>query len=363
MFSKWPKRAGAQSPTGDPDIGDPDIVGNNPIGNVDARILLVAVLIAHVCAWTVYGTVALGVGGIHGDMAEAWVWGQELQLGYFKHPPFWAWLTFAWFDIFPRANWSFYLLAALNAAAGLWGTWALAGLFLKDAERYAVILFLMLTPNYGFLALKFNANSILLSLWPWATFFFVRSLASRRTFDGVGLGLFAGLAMLSKYYTLLLLATFFLAALFSENRRRYFRSAAPYAAAATCAFVLLPPRVVDDREWKSFLRICGVKISVLLLAGFALDSRHGNSACCVLRRGCGRLIDRAQSQSVGGGAQDSRVGCDTGKLLDIHSDILALPAYARFWLCRAGKGFHELCDTDLLHVAYLDIDGSKATPD
>lgn len=235
VMSDWLMRHGTQPP-----IGGPEIVCKSAIGNVDARVIFAAFLIAHVVAWTLYGTIALGIGGIHGDMAEAWVWGQELQLGYFKHPPFWAWLTFAWFEILPRANWSFYLLASLNAAAGLGAVWALAALFLKDAERLAVVLFLMLTPIYGFLALKFNANSILLSLWPWTTFFFVRSLASRRGLDSVALGLFAGLGMLSKYYTLLLLATLFFAALLSGCGRRYFRSPSPYVAAATCALVLLP---------------------------------------------------------------------------------------------------------------------------
>jgi 4-amino-4-deoxy-L-arabinose transferase-like glycosyltransferase len=197
-------------------------------------------LVAYVVAWTVYGTIALGIGGIHSDMSEAYSWGQELQLGYFKHPPFWAWLTFAWFEIFPRENWSFYLLSSLNAAAGLWGVWALAGLFLRRSQRLAVVLLLMLSPCYGFMALKLNANTILLSLWPWTTYFFVRSLKTRNLADGVLLGLFAGLGMLSKYYTLVLLAAFVAAALLAEERRQYFRSPAPYVAAAICALMFLP---------------------------------------------------------------------------------------------------------------------------
>ncbi len=182
----------------------------------------------------------MGFGGVHGDMAEAYAWGQEVQLGYFKHPPFWAWLTFAWFEVFPRENWSFYLLSALNGAAGLWGAWALAGLFLGRSERLIVVLLLMLTPCYGLMALKLNANTILLSLWPWTTYFFVRSLKTRSIADSMLLGLFAGLGMLSKYYTLLLLAALFAAALLSEERRRYFRSPAPYVAAALCALMFLP---------------------------------------------------------------------------------------------------------------------------
>ena len=149
--------------------------GLTQLSDAQARWALTGALIAHIAAWTIYGTIALGFGGIHGDMGEAYAWGQELQLGYDKHPPFWAWLTFAWFEIFPRENWSFYLLASLNAAAGLWGTWVLAGQFLRPHQRLAVVLLLMLSPCYSVMALKLNANTILLSLWPWATYFFVRS--------------------------------------------------------------------------------------------------------------------------------------------------------------------------------------------
>src|SRR3990172_10423637 len=115
--------------------------GREDVSKARARSLLIGILAVHVAAWTLYGSIAMGLGGgIHGDMAEAYAWGQEVQLGYFKHPPFWAWLTFAWFEIFPRENWSFYLLSALNGTAGLWGTWALAGLFLGRSERLIVVL-------------------------------------------------------------------------------------------------------------------------------------------------------------------------------------------------------------------------------
>jgi 4-amino-4-deoxy-L-arabinose transferase-like glycosyltransferase len=90
------------------------------------------------------------------------------------------------------------------------------------------------------MALKLNANTIQLSLWPWTTYFFVRSLMGRGAIDSVLLGFFAGLGMLSKYYVLLLLAALFAAALLSAERRRYFGSPAPYLAAATGALVLAP---------------------------------------------------------------------------------------------------------------------------
>ena len=52
--------------------------------------------------------------------------------------------------------------------------------------------------------------------------------------------MFAGFALMSKYYALILLATCFLAALQSPSRRAWFRSAVPYVAAAVTAAICAP---------------------------------------------------------------------------------------------------------------------------
>ena len=201
--------------------------------------LLCWLLVAHVITWTIYGTFGLR-GGVHEDMLEAWVWGKEPQFGYFKHPPVFAWIAGAWFRLFTLADWSFYLLAALNSALGLWAVWLLAGLFVEGPRRLATVLIAMLTPLYGVLALKFNANSVLLASWPLATWFFVRSLRERRAVDAIGLGLVCAIAVLSKYYSVLLLVAFFVAALLHPARRAYWRSSAPYLAAVTGLVAVLP---------------------------------------------------------------------------------------------------------------------------
>ena len=176
----------------------------------------------------VFAVFARGWGPLHTDMTEAWAWANEPQLGYSKHPPFSAWMAALWFTVFPRTNWGFYFLSTINAAVGLAGVWMLAGLFLGTAGRLASVLFLVLTPHFTFWALKFNANSALLSTWPWATYFLVRSLHSRRAVDGIAAGLIGAAALLTKYYSVVLCASLLLAALLHPDRRSYWRSAAPY---------------------------------------------------------------------------------------------------------------------------------------
>src|SRR5262249_56787142 len=48
---------------------------------------VVVVLLGYVALWTVYGTLAKAAQDIHADMSELFALGQQLALGYPKHPP------------------------------------------------------------------------------------------------------------------------------------------------------------------------------------------------------------------------------------------------------------------------------------
>ena len=205
------------------------------------RLLVsLSLLLIFVTVWTLYGVISSAPASIHNDMAEAYVWGREFQLGYAQHPPFWAWIAGLWFDVFPRTDWAFALLATLNAGVGLYGSWMLIGDFADGDKRIVATILLLLTPFYTFLALKYNANSIFLSLWPWTMHFFVRSIDNRRPADSILFGLFMGLALLSKYFALILAATCFVAALVHPARRAYFTSASPYVAIIVTTLLIAP---------------------------------------------------------------------------------------------------------------------------
>lgn len=177
---------------------------------------------------------------LHPDMTEAYAWGREFQLGYWKHPPFWAWVCGAWFLVIPRYGAMFALLSATNTTIGLWGVWRLVGLFARGEKRVAATAMFLLTPFPTFWAYKYNANSIFLSVWPWTLFFFVRAYERHRLVDSVGLGAMVATALLCKYYALILCATIGLAAIARPDRNAYFRSPSPYVSAATAGLLLLP---------------------------------------------------------------------------------------------------------------------------
>ncbi|HEY1243940.1 MAG TPA: glycosyltransferase family 39 protein [Hyphomicrobiaceae bacterium] len=215
-------------------------VTSNPDGHQAHLRALLAFLAVYCAVMLTFATIAGGWGALHPDMTETWAWGKEFQLGYSKHPPIMAWMAGVWFELMPRTDWSFYLLAIANAGIGLAGVWMLAGLLLGVHGRWVSVLFLVLTPSYTFWALKFNANAVLLSSWPWTAYFFVQSLRSRGAAHALLAGIAGAVAMLGKYYSGVLLATLFVAALLYPDRGRYFRSWAPWLTAVAGLAALAP---------------------------------------------------------------------------------------------------------------------------
>ena len=197
---------------------------------------------AFVAIWALYFTITEAPMAIKHDMSEAYAWGQEFQLGYNQHPPFWAWICGLWFWIFPRADWAFAALSSLNAGVGLWGAWMLIGNFAEGQKRIAAWLLLLLTPLYTFYSHKYNANIIFLSIWPWALHYFIGSVKTRQLRHAIAFGVLVGVAMMSKYYALTLVATCFFAAV-QRPYRNYLASPSPYVA-ATVAAVIFAPHVV-----------------------------------------------------------------------------------------------------------------------
>ncbi len=204
-------------------------------------------------AWWLYGIVAKSSQDINADLGEMVVWGRELALGYPKHPPLVAYVTWAWFGIFPAADWAFLLLAALTLAAGLYLAFELCALWLSG-EKLATVPFLLgVIPFYNFFGIKFDQSSALLPLWALAMLAFMRALAERSARWAVILGIAAAAAVLTKYWSCFLLAAMAAALLFDQRRDAYLRSSAPWLSAAVFLALTLPHIVwlIDNRALSS----------------------------------------------------------------------------------------------------------------
>jgi hypothetical protein len=190
--------------------------------------------------WFIYGLIAKSSQDLNADMAEMVVWTREPALGYPKHPPFLALVLWAWFKIFPLADWSYILLAVVTVAGGIYLAIELSAQFITREKLAAVPFLLAAIPFYNFLGLKFDQNSTLIPLWALAMWAMLRALDTRHLGWAALVGLAAAAAMLTKYWSVFLIAALSLAAFVHPNRRAYFRSAAPWMTAGLFIVALAP---------------------------------------------------------------------------------------------------------------------------
>jgi 4-amino-4-deoxy-L-arabinose transferase-like glycosyltransferase len=197
-------------------------------------------IVGFVALWMIYLMVAYSGGDLHQDVLETWSLGRSFDWGSSKHPPLMGWAARAWTSVFPLTNWSFQLLALTNSAVALWAIDLISRRFVRGDKRMIVLLLLMLLPIYQLHAQRFNANAVLLSSWPLATYCFLRSFETRNIGWAVAAGATAALAMLGKYYSIFLIGSFVLAVICHPQRRAYFASPAPWIAAGVGLVALAP---------------------------------------------------------------------------------------------------------------------------
>ncbi len=212
------------------------------LDGVEAGWAIPAFLVVFIVVWVAILQLAYLSGDLHPDVVEAWSTGRTLAWGSAKHPPLTGWIARAWTTVFPVADWSFHLLAMINAAVALWSVDLIARRFVRGDKRAIVLLLLLLLPVYQFHAQRFNANSVLFALWPLAVYCFLRSFETRQFSWAVAAGIFGGLCVLGKYYSAFLIVGFAVAAICHPLRRVYFMSAAPWVSTAV-GVVLLAPHV------------------------------------------------------------------------------------------------------------------------
>lgn len=199
-----------------------------------------ALLIGFVAIWMAFLLIAYINADLHPDILETWSIGRTFEWGNPKHPPLMGWVARLWSTVFPLTDWSFQLLAMVNAAVALWAVDLITRRFVRGDKRVIVLLLLMLLPAYQFHAQRFNANSILLAIWPLATYCFLRSFETRAFGWSAAAGLCAALAMLGKHYSIFLVAGFVLAAIAHPQRRTYFSSLAPWVSTLVGLVMLAP---------------------------------------------------------------------------------------------------------------------------
>src|SRR6195952_4068628 len=202
--------------------------------------LVIGFAAIHAALWTLILANLKAAQDVHMDVAEAFAWGQKFQFGYGKHPQLAGWVAGLWFNLFPVADWSTYLLAMATLGSGLVISWLIALRVVDRRRAFFTVVMLALYPIFNFKGFKFNPDLLQLVTLPLFVLAYLDAFEKRSVRAGLWLGLAGALEMMTKYWVLTMIGAVGLAALIHPDRLRFLSSPAPWVAIATLAVAMIP---------------------------------------------------------------------------------------------------------------------------
>ena len=207
-----------------------------------------------VAALTVMRLVYAGVIELRTDEAYYWTWSKENVLSFLDHPPMIAWFIRFGTAIFGDTNLGvrFAGILAMLATQLL-----LADIVRRVTHNARAVVLVVLLPEaalyYGLLMAKVAPDTALI---PFAVAMLWSLVRLSQSGDGrwwLAAGLFAGLALLSKFTAIMLVPAVLAFALVPDWRRRWLLSPWPWLAAVIAIVVFSPVLIWNyQHDWASF---------------------------------------------------------------------------------------------------------------
>ena len=195
-------------------------------------------LIIHVIAWTLAPTLVRF--DLPLDAMEGTTWGHQFEWGYDKNPFMNAWLTAFAVKLDGMSGWGPYLFSQLSIAIAFWAIWRLGKKMLQPLYALIAVLLLEVVQYYNLHAIDFNDNTLEIGLWALTILFFYQSLCKSNGTNWILTGVFAGLSMMTKYYTAMLLIPMGLFLLAYPENRRHLTKTAFFGGVAAFLLIVLP---------------------------------------------------------------------------------------------------------------------------
>lgn len=195
-------------------------------------------LVAHLVIWTVMPILMRG--NLPFDTSEGIAWGNLWAFGYDKHPYLAAWLTAGITNLFLGATWPVYLLSQLAVITCFFAMWRLARHMLPEAQAMTSIMLLEGIYYYNVASTQFNPNILMLPIWALTAWMFYEACTRKQVIFWLLTGMFAGLAMSTKYESLLLLLMMLIFSIWNQEARAEYRKPGIYLGFLVAILVFLP---------------------------------------------------------------------------------------------------------------------------
>ena len=207
--------------------------------NPAAAFIVFAVV--HAALWTVLPAALCR--NLPLDVIEGVAYGQDWQIGYWKHPPLPWWLIDIVRRIAGPRPWPLFLLGQLAVVLCFWAVWRLGCRIVRPLEALVAVVLLDGGVMFNLHTMEFNHNIVQLPIWGLAGWTLYRAFVDRRRLDWMLVGLWFALAFYAKYAAVMLVAPLLLFSVIDPQARRCWRTPGPYLA-VLAFFVLLAPHLV-----------------------------------------------------------------------------------------------------------------------
>jgi 4-amino-4-deoxy-L-arabinose transferase-like glycosyltransferase len=232
-------------------IAAPDISRSKPDPSAFPRWLAVAALIAALTALRVVYASAID---LRTDEAYYWTWSKESVLSFLDHPPMIAWFIRFGTAIFGDTNLG---VRFAGIVAMLVTQLLLADIVRRVTHDFRSVVIAVLMPEaalyYGLLMAKVSPD---VALIPFAVAMVWALVRLHESGDGrwwLAGGVFAGLALLSKFTAVMLVPAVAAFMLVPDWRRRWLSSPYPWLAVVIAVVLFLPVLIWNHQhDWASF---------------------------------------------------------------------------------------------------------------
>lgn len=180
------------------------------------------------------------VKGTYIDVLENIEWGRHWQWGYDKNPFFGAVVTYlGYLSTNHSINFAF-ILSQIAVVTSLWAIWQLAKQILPSIYALLSVTLLIVIKYYNLDTTEFNDDVIELALWALSIYCFFLAVKNPTTKHWVFTGIFAALALMTKYYSIMLLFSMFMFLLINHEARKSFFNKNFYIGLLIFCIICLP---------------------------------------------------------------------------------------------------------------------------
>jgi len=198
----------------------------------------ITLIVMHVAIWTVFPSFLRG--NLPLDAIEGITWAKHIDFGYDKNPFFYPWIIAFTINYISNAEWAIYFLSQLSVVTCFISIWIIARNILTPVHALLSVILLESIQYYNIHTIDFSDNTLELGIWGLISLFFYKAIENNKWYSWLLFGVFSGIGIVTKYYTVILLTSILLFLLMYKENHKFFKNKFLYLGAICCLLIVLP---------------------------------------------------------------------------------------------------------------------------